>query len=61
MPTLLVKNAALVVTMDAALGDIPDGAIFCQDGVIRQIGPAGALPRLPTTCWTSRTTSSSPA
>jgi 8-oxoguanine deaminase len=44
MPTLLVKNAALVVTMDGALGDIADGAIFCRDGVIEQIGPAGALP-----------------
>ena len=45
MSTLLVKNATLIATMDAALGDIPDGAIFCQDGVIRQIGPANALPR----------------
>jgi cytosine/adenosine deaminase-related metal-dependent hydrolase len=44
MSTLLVKNAALVVTMDVALGDIPDGAIFCQDGVIQHIGPASALP-----------------
>jgi 8-oxoguanine deaminase len=45
MATLLVKNAALVVTMDAGLGDVPDGAIFCRDGVIQQIGPASALPR----------------
>lgn len=45
MSTLLVKNAALVVTMDAALGDIPDGAIFCRDGVIQHIGPASTLPR----------------
>jgi 8-oxoguanine deaminase len=45
MATLLVKNAALIVTMDAGLGDIPDGAIFCRDGVIQQIGPASALPR----------------
>ena len=52
MPTLLVKNAVLVVTMDAALGDIPDGAIFCQDGFIRQIGRQALSRRLPTTCWT---------
>jgi len=45
MPTLLVLNAALVVTMDAMLGDIPDCAIFCEDGVIRQIGPSAALPQ----------------
>ncbi len=45
MSTLLIKNAALVATMDTALGDIPDGAIYCQDGVIQQIGAAGALPR----------------
>jgi cytosine/adenosine deaminase-related metal-dependent hydrolase len=45
MATLLVKNAALVVTMDAGLGDVPDGVIFCRDGVIQQIGPASALPR----------------
>jgi cytosine/adenosine deaminase-related metal-dependent hydrolase len=45
MATLLVKNAALIVTMDAGLGDVPDGAIFCRDGVIQQIGPASAVPR----------------
>jgi 8-oxoguanine deaminase len=44
VPTLLVKGAALVVSMDAALGDIPDGAVFCRDGIIEQIGPAPALP-----------------
>jgi len=42
--TLLVKNAALVVSMDPSLGDIPDGAIFCRDGVIERIGPAATLP-----------------
>ena len=44
MSTLLARNAALVVTMDTALGDIADGAIFCRDGVIQHIGPASALP-----------------
>jgi 8-oxoguanine deaminase len=44
LPTLLAKGAALVATMDATLGDIPNGALFCRDGFIEQIGPEASLP-----------------
>jgi cytosine/adenosine deaminase-related metal-dependent hydrolase len=44
VPTLLVKNASLVVSMDAGVGDIADGGVYCRDGIIEQIGPTAALP-----------------
>ncbi len=44
MPTLLVKNAALIVTMDARDRELRDAAIFCRDGFIEQIGSAAELP-----------------
>lgn len=47
MPTLLVKHADLLVTMEG-LGDgnrrIPDGGLFARDNVIEQAGPTSALP-----------------
>ncbi len=44
MPTLLVKNADLLVTMDRGRREIAGGGIFCRDGVIAQVGPAAELP-----------------
>jgi len=44
MSTLLVKNAALIVTMDAEDRELRDAAIYCRDGFIEQIGPASELP-----------------
>jgi len=44
MPTLLVKNAALIVTMDAQEHELQDAAVFCRDGFIEQIGAAADLP-----------------
>lgn len=44
MPTLLVKDATLVATLDPGLGDIKDAGLFCRDGVIEQIGPTASLP-----------------
>lgn len=44
MPTLLVKDAAVVATLDPGLGDIEDAGIFCRDGVIEQVGPSDTLP-----------------
>lgn len=44
MPTLLVRNAELLVTMDDARRHIPDGSLFARDGVIEQVGPTHALP-----------------
>jgi 8-oxoguanine deaminase len=44
MPTLLIKNAATVVTMDDARRRIPGGGLYIEDNVIRQVGVTGDLP-----------------
>jgi 8-oxoguanine deaminase len=44
MPTLLVKNAELLVTMDDARRRIPDGGLYVEDNVIRRVGPTADLP-----------------
>ncbi len=45
MSTLLVKNAAIIVTMDKNDRELRGAAIFCRDGFIEQIGPAAELPQ----------------
>lgn len=44
MSTLLVRNAALLVTMDDHRREIPGGGFFVRDGFIEQIGKSGDLP-----------------
>lgn len=44
MPTLLLKNALALVTMDSARREISNGAIFVRDNVIEQIGATNDLP-----------------
>ena len=44
MPSLLVKHAELLVTMDDSLGCIRDGGVFVRDHVIEQAGPTAGLP-----------------
>jgi 8-oxoguanine deaminase len=44
MPSLLVRHAAILVTMDGERREIPDGGIFVQDGWIEQVGPTDELP-----------------
>jgi cytosine/adenosine deaminase-related metal-dependent hydrolase len=44
MPTLLVKNATLLVTMDDRQREIPEGGLFVRDGFIEQVGQASSLP-----------------
>src|SRR4051812_30650857 len=44
MPTLLVKNATLLVTMDDADTRWADGGIYVEDNRIVQVGPAAGLP-----------------
>lgn len=44
MPTLLVKNARVVVTMDEARREIPGGGVFVRDRVIEAVGSASELP-----------------
>ncbi len=45
MSTLLVKNADLLATIDDLDTEIADGGLFCEDGVIRQVGPTANLPQ----------------
>jgi 8-oxoguanine deaminase len=44
VPTLLVKNAELLVTMDDRRRRFPGGGLYVEDNVIRQVGPAQELP-----------------
>ncbi|MCC6192199.1 MAG: 8-oxoguanine deaminase [Anaerolineales bacterium] len=44
MPTLLVRNAAVLVTMDASRREIANGGLFARDGFIQQVGPTASLP-----------------
>jgi cytosine/adenosine deaminase-related metal-dependent hydrolase len=43
--TLLVRNARLLVTMDAQRREIADGAVFIRGHVIEQVGASGDLPQ----------------
>ncbi len=45
MSTLLIRNARLLVTMDAQRREIADGAVFVRDEVIEAVGPTAELPR----------------
>ena len=45
MPTLLARNARVLALMDDAGTEIPDGGLFCRDGVIEQAGPSAVLPQ----------------
>ena len=44
MTTLLLKNADVLVTMDAQRREIPGGGVFIRDGVIEAVGPSAELP-----------------
>lgn len=44
MPTLLIKDADLLVTMDDADRHIRGGGLFVRDHVIEQVGPTADLP-----------------
>ena len=44
MTTLLLKNADVLVTMDAERREIPDGGVFIRDGVIEAVGASAELP-----------------
>lgn len=45
MATLLVKNADVLVTMDAERREIADGGFFARDDVIEQVGVTADLPQ----------------
>src|SRR3989440_9472005 len=44
MPSLLIRHATLLVAMDDADSRWPDGGLYVEDNVIRQVGPTGELP-----------------
>jgi cytosine/adenosine deaminase-related metal-dependent hydrolase len=44
MATLLVRHADLVVAMDDAESQWADGAVYCVDNQIEQVGPSADLP-----------------
>ncbi|HLE23395.1 MAG TPA: 8-oxoguanine deaminase [Anaerolineales bacterium] len=44
MPTLLVRHANVLVTMDGARREIAGGGLFARDGWIEQVGPSDHLP-----------------
>jgi len=44
VPTLLVRNAAFVVTMDDSRRELVDAGLFIRDGWIEQVGPTAGLP-----------------
>jgi len=44
MPTLLLKNAQILVTMDAQRREIAGGGVFIRDGVIEATGASADLP-----------------
>ncbi len=44
MSTLLVRNAAVLVTMDGGRREIPGGGLFARDGWLEVVGRAESLP-----------------
>ena len=45
MATLLIRNARLLVTMDAQRREIEDGGVFVRGHVIEAVGPSAELPQ----------------
>ncbi|WP_341891884.1 8-oxoguanine deaminase [Variovorax sp. YR752] len=45
MPTLLIRDATLLVTMDDQRREIAGGGLFARDGVIEAVGASDTLPR----------------
>jgi 8-oxoguanine deaminase len=46
MSTMLVKNARVLVTMDASRRELEDSGLFIRDGIIEQVGPSSVLPTI---------------
>ncbi len=44
MGTLLIRNAAILVTMDDHRREIPGGGLFVTDGIIEKVGSSNSLP-----------------
>jgi cytosine/adenosine deaminase-related metal-dependent hydrolase len=46
MGSLLIRNAAVLVTMDGERREIAGGGLYAEDGFITQVGPTAELPAL---------------
>ena len=44
MPTLLAKNAEVLVTMDGERRELRNAGLYAEDGIIRKVGPDDELP-----------------
>ena len=44
MPTLLAKNAEVLVTMDGQRRELKNAGLYAEDGIIRKVGPNEELP-----------------
>jgi 8-oxoguanine deaminase len=44
MPTLLARNADVLVTMDGRRRELKNAGLYAENGVIRQVGPTADLP-----------------
>ncbi len=44
MGSLLVRNAAVLVTMDGERREIPGGGLYAEDGFVTRVGPTADLP-----------------
>src|SRR6266567_8073001 len=44
MPTLLARNADVLVTMDGKRRELKNAGLYAEDGIIRQVGPDAELP-----------------
>jgi 8-oxoguanine deaminase len=44
MPTLLAKNAEVLVTMDGKRRELKNAGLYAQDGIIKNVGPNEELP-----------------
>src|ERR671932_1482153 len=45
MPTLLARDADVLVTMDDERRELPNAGVFVRDGIIEQVGPTEELPQ----------------
>jgi hypothetical protein len=45
LPTLLARNADLLVTMDDERRELPNASLFVRNGIIERVGPTEELPQ----------------
>jgi cytosine/adenosine deaminase-related metal-dependent hydrolase len=44
MPTLLAKNAEVLVAMDGRRRELKNAGLYAEDGIIKKVGPTEELP-----------------